>query len=82
MKIETSFVSASHLKIENSTWFDQYNRSDTVYIPRENFLNIVCQTLAQYNYVGPKQREDVALACRFNYFSFSIQFLLMFVVCR
>lgn len=52
-------------QINNSVQFDLYKRLTTVFVCRENFLNVVHQALSQYKYVGPKQRNDLTLACRY-----------------
>ncbi|KAK9691162.1 hypothetical protein RND81_09G180100 [Saponaria officinalis] len=41
-----------------------YKRRTTVFIGRDKFLDVVCDALSEYKYVGPKQREDLVLACR------------------
>ncbi|XP_021766459.1 P-loop NTPase domain-containing protein LPA1 homolog 2-like [Chenopodium quinoa] len=41
-----------------------YKRRTTVFIGRDKFLDIVCDGLSEYKYVGPNQREDLILACR------------------
>jgi hypothetical protein len=37
----------------------------TATISREKFLDVVCHALAQYQYLGPKQRTDLMVACRY-----------------
>lgn len=44
--------------------FELYKRRTTVVVRRETFLDIVCDALAEYKYVGPNQRADLVLACR------------------
>lgn len=46
--------------------FELYKRRTTVVIRRETFLDIVCDALAEYKYVGPNQRADLVLACRYR----------------
>lgn len=41
-----------------------YKRRTTVSISRAKFLDVVCDALAEYKYVGPNQRADLVLACR------------------
>lgn len=53
--------------------FELYKRRTTVVVRRETFLDIGCDALAEYKYVGPNQRADLVLACRY------IGFLLFFV---
>jgi hypothetical protein len=40
-------------------------KRSTVTVSREKFLNVVCKALAQYQYLGPKQRADLMVACRY-----------------
>jgi hypothetical protein len=47
--------------------FELYKRRTTVFVRRETFLDIVCDVLAEYKYVGPNQRADLMLACRYLY---------------
>ncbi|XP_073135789.1 P-loop NTPase domain-containing protein LPA1 homolog 1-like [Henckelia pumila] len=44
--------------------FELYKRRTTVVATRNFFLDLVCQTLSEYKYVGPYQRADLFLACR------------------
>jgi len=44
--------------------FELYKRRTSVFVRRETFLDIVCDALAEYNYLGPNQRADLVLACR------------------
>lgn len=39
-------------------------KRSTVTVSREKFLDVVCDGLAQYQYLGPKQRADLMVACR------------------
>lgn len=45
--------------------FELYKRRTTVLLPRDLFLDLVCDALALYKYVAPNQRADLMLACRF-----------------
>ena len=56
---------------------ESYKRRTTVFIERDKFLDIVCDALSEYKYVGPNQREDLILACRYvhNLFLFKSCFL-------
>lgn len=36
-----------------------------VSVDREKFLDVVCNALAKYQYLGPKQRADLMIACRY-----------------
>ncbi|KAE9587959.1 putative P-loop containing nucleoside triphosphate hydrolase [Lupinus albus] len=47
-----------------SVLFELYKRRTTVFVRRETFLDIVCDALAEYKYLGPNQRADLVLACR------------------
>lgn len=44
--------------------FELYKTQTTILISREKFLNIVCDALSSYKYVGPNQKADLLLACR------------------
>lgn len=44
--------------------FQLYKRRTTIVVRRESFLDVVCDALAEYKYVGPNQRADLILACR------------------
>lgn len=44
--------------------FEMYKRRTTVVVSREMFLDVVCDALAEYKYVGRDQRADLILACR------------------
>lgn len=44
--------------------FEMYKRRTTVVVSREIFVNVVCDALAEYKYVGHDQRADLILACR------------------
>ena len=45
--------------------FELYKRRTTAFVRRETFLDIVCDALAEYKYVGPNQRADFVLACKY-----------------
>ncbi len=45
--------------------FELYKIRTTIVVRREKFLNVVCDALAEYKYVGPNQRKDLVLACRY-----------------
>lgn len=45
--------------------FELYKRSRTAVVRRETFLDVICDSLAKYKYVGPNQRADLMLACRY-----------------
>lgn len=44
--------------------FQLYKRRTTVIVKRDKFLDVVCDALAEYKYVGPNKRADLVLACR------------------
>ncbi|XP_030448036.1 P-loop NTPase domain-containing protein LPA1 homolog 1-like isoform X1 [Syzygium oleosum] len=51
-------------------------RRRTVVVRRETFLDIVCSSLSEYNYVGANQRADLVLACRIRERKESVTVLL------
>lgn len=63
-KIEASNRLVSEEDRNKSIPFELYKRRTTVVVRRESFLNVVCDALTEYKYVGPNQREDLVLACR------------------
>lgn len=48
----------------SSRQFELYKRHSTVVVSRPVFLNVVCDALSAYKYVGPNQMADLLLACR------------------
>ncbi|RDX67988.1 P-loop NTPase domain-containing protein LPA1-like 1, partial [Mucuna pruriens] len=60
----------------NSVPFELYKRRTTTFVRREIFLDIVCDVLAEYKYVGPNQRADLILACRIRERKESVTVLL------
>lgn len=55
------------LEIDNkskSQPFESYKKRTTIVVKRKTFLDVVCEALAEYKYVGPNQRADLVLACR------------------
>ncbi|KAI4969936.1 hypothetical protein ZWY2020_000850 [Hordeum vulgare] len=56
---------AELLEAENMTNipFELYKTQTTVVVSREEFLDVVCDALTLYKYVGPNQRVDLLLAC-------------------
>ncbi|XP_042511380.1 P-loop NTPase domain-containing protein LPA1 homolog 2-like [Macadamia integrifolia] len=56
--------------------FELYKRRTTAVVKREAFLDVVCVVLAEYKYVGPNQRADLALACRIRERKESVTVLL------
>lgn len=55
---------------------ESYKRSTTMVIGRDKFLDVVCNALSEYKYVGPNQREDLILACRIRERKESVTILL------
>ncbi|CAL5424184.1 unnamed protein product [Camellia sinensis] len=60
----------------NSKPFELYKRRTTVVVRRKTFLDVVCDALAEYKYVGPNQRADLVLACRIRERKESVTVLL------
>ncbi|XP_010520382.1 PREDICTED: P-loop NTPase domain-containing protein LPA1 homolog 1 [Tarenaya hassleriana] len=56
--------------------FELYKRRKTVTVSREIFLDVVCDALAEYKYVGHDQRADLILACRIRERKESVTVLL------
>ncbi|XP_072978100.1 P-loop NTPase domain-containing protein LPA1-like isoform X1 [Typha angustifolia] len=56
--------------------FELYKRLTTIVVTREKFLNVVCDALSVYKYVGPNQRADLLLACRIRERKESVTILL------
>ena len=50
--------------------FQLYKRRTTVIVKRDKFLDVVCDALAEYKYVGPNKRADLVLACRYCFITF------------
>ncbi|TYK21467.1 P-loop NTPase domain-containing protein LPA1-like protein 1-like [Cucumis melo var. makuwa] len=60
----------------NNIPFELYKRSRTAVVGRESFLDVICDSLAKYKYVGPNQRADLILACRIRERKESVTVLL------
>ncbi|XP_038896070.1 P-loop NTPase domain-containing protein LPA1 homolog 1-like [Benincasa hispida] len=60
----------------NNIPFELYKRSRTAVVRREFFLDVICDSLAKYKYVGPNQRADLILACRIRERKESVTVLL------
>ncbi|KAG6681962.1 hypothetical protein I3842_13G115800 [Carya illinoinensis] len=56
--------------------FELYKIRTTVVVRRKTFLDVVCDALAEYKYVGPNQRADLVLACRIRERKESVTVLL------
>ncbi|XP_047970886.1 P-loop NTPase domain-containing protein LPA1 homolog 1-like [Salvia hispanica] len=48
----------------NNKPFELYKRRTTIVVRRKVFLDVVCEALTEYKYMGPNQRADLVLACR------------------
>ncbi|CAH8362313.1 unnamed protein product [Eruca vesicaria subsp. sativa] len=55
---------------------EMHKRRTTVVVPREIFVNVVCDSLAEYKYVGHDQRADLILACKIRERKESVTVLL------
>ncbi|XP_027102420.1 P-loop NTPase domain-containing protein LPA1 homolog 2-like isoform X2 [Coffea arabica] len=60
----------------NGQPFELYKKRTTIVIKRKIFLDVVCDALAEYKYVGLNQRADLALACRIREKKESVTVLL------
>ncbi|KQK01388.1 P-loop NTPase domain-containing protein LPA1 isoform X1 [Brachypodium distachyon] len=60
----------------NSVPFELYKTQTTIIVSREKFLNVVCDALSSYKYVGPNQKADLLLACRIKERKESVTVLL------
>ncbi|KAH0850620.1 hypothetical protein HID58_095388 [Brassica napus] len=61
---------------DKSKPFEMYKRRTTVFVTRQIFLDVVCDALAEYKYVGRDQRADLILACRIRERKESVTVLL------
>lgn len=61
--------------------FESYKRRTTAVVDRETFLDVVSDALAEYKYVGPNQRADLVLACRYIYY-FMLNYSTYGVICQ
>ncbi|CAH8367526.1 unnamed protein product [Eruca vesicaria subsp. sativa] len=61
---------------DKSKPFEVYKRRTTVVVLRQIFLDVVCDALAEYKYVGRDQRADLILACRIRERKESVTVLL------
>ncbi|KAL1827661.1 hypothetical protein ACET3Z_006073 [Daucus carota] len=67
------------LEVDNkrkSQPFESYKKRTTIVVKRKTFLDVVCEALAEYKYLGPNQRADLVLACRIRERKESITVLL------
>ncbi|KAI3461404.1 hypothetical protein Pfo_018067 [Paulownia fortunei] len=56
--------------------FELYKRRTTMVVGRKFFLDVICEALSEYKYVGPNQRADLVLACRIRERKESVTVLL------
>ncbi|KAJ7556299.1 hypothetical protein O6H91_05G077800 [Diphasiastrum complanatum] len=45
---------------------ETYKQHSMVIMSRETFLDVICDALTKYRYIGPNQKADLTLACRFR----------------
>lgn len=53
--------------------FESYKKRTTLIVKRRRFVDVVCDALAEYKYLGPNQRADLVLACRYFLLLVSLQ---------
>ncbi|KAI3676957.1 hypothetical protein L1987_86573 [Smallanthus sonchifolius] len=56
--------------------FESYMKRTAIVIKRRRFVDVVCDALSEYKYVGPNQRADFVLACRIRERKESVTVLL------
>ncbi|XP_051191690.1 P-loop NTPase domain-containing protein LPA1 [Lolium perenne] len=56
--------------------FELYKTQTTILVSREKFLNVACDALSSYKYIGPNQKADLLLACRIKERKESVTVLL------
>ncbi|KAL4560886.1 hypothetical protein LXL04_033042 [Taraxacum kok-saghyz] len=56
--------------------FESYKKRTTIVIKRSRFIDVVCDALSEYKYIGPNQRADFLLACRIRERKESVTVLL------
>ena len=61
--------------------FELYKRLTTVVVGRETLFDLVCRVLTEYKYIGPNQRADLSLACRYRYLISIFQNFVYFQLC-
>ncbi|CAM0943089.1 unnamed protein product [Alopecurus aequalis] len=60
----------------SSVPFELYKTQTTILVSREKFLNVACDALSAYKYVGSNQKADLLLACRIKERKESVTVLL------
>lgn len=71
-----AFMDKGNNQRENSIPFELYKRRTTVIVKRATFLDVVCDALTEYKYMGLNQRADLMLACRIRERKESVTVLL------
>ncbi|PWA77340.1 P-loop containing nucleoside triphosphate hydrolase [Artemisia annua] len=61
---------------QKSKPYESYKKRSTIVIKRRRFIDVVCDALSEYKYVGPNQRADFVLACRIRERKESVTVLL------
>lgn len=61
----TNHSAQENVETSSSMAFELYKMQTTIVVKRETFLNVICSVLSEYKYVGPNQRADLVLACRY-----------------
>uniref|UniRef100_A0A1J3HXC9 P-loop NTPase domain-containing protein LPA1-like protein 1 n=1 Tax=Noccaea caerulescens TaxID=107243 RepID=A0A1J3HXC9_NOCCA len=75
-KVSSLATTDDDVEKSKSKPFEMYKRRTTVVVPREIFVNVVCDALAEYKYVGHDQRADLILACKIRERKESVTVLL------
>uniref|UniRef100_A0A1D1XWC6 Uncharacterized protein DDB_G0273453/DDB_G0273565 n=1 Tax=Anthurium amnicola TaxID=1678845 RepID=A0A1D1XWC6_9ARAE len=73
---ENSHSSIENVEQNDKIPFELYKRLTTVVVSREIFLDVVCDALSEYKYVGPNQSADLIVACRIRERKESVTILL------
>lgn len=64
-------AAADLFNTDSNVPFQLYKTQTTALVSREEFLDVVCHALTLYKYVGPNQRADLLLACRYTAVQFA-----------
>ncbi|KAF8098873.1 hypothetical protein N665_0256s0004 [Sinapis alba] len=75
-KVNNCSATTDDVDKSRSKHFEMHKRRTTVVVPREIFVNVVCDALAEYKYVGHDQRADLILACKIRERKESVTVLL------
>lgn len=66
LRIQLSEIIRKDFSTENNNRpFHLYKKQVSVTVKRKRFLDVICASLQEYRYVGPSQRADINLACRY-----------------